>query len=134
MDKRRGFGCLLSCHGGEDLFFDRKSRCHAGIRGDWGDGKEPRCDGPVDAAYKAVDKIVGITVKLSDYSLRGVTGGKDAMGEVVVHVTQNGQKVLGRGASTDVIEASIRAYVNAINRILLKREKSDSQTQEKAEL
>jgi len=79
-------------------------------------------DGPVDAAYKAVDKIVGLKVKLSDYSLRGVTGGKNAMGEVVVHVSQNGQKVLGRGASTDVIEASIRAYVNAINRILLKQE------------
>ncbi|MBN1998092.1 2-isopropylmalate synthase, partial [candidate division KSB1 bacterium] len=81
-------------------------------------------DGPVDAAYKAVDKIVDLNVKLIEYSLRGVTGGKDAMGEVIVRIAQNGEKILGRGASTDVIEASIRAYLNAINRILYMEKKT----------
>ena len=87
-------------------------------------------DGPVDAAYKAIDKIVGIPVKLSEYSLRGVTGGKDAMGEVVVRITQDGQKILGRGASTDIIEASIRAYLNGINRLLYMKEKAEKAQEE----
>ncbi len=91
-------------------------------------------DGPVDAAYKAIDKIVKMPLKLADYSLRGVTGGKDAMGEVVVHVTENGKKIVGRAASTDVIEASIRAYVNAINRILYLKEKFANGKPEKAQL
>ena len=60
-------------------------------------------------------------LKLSEYQLRGVTGGKEAMGEVIVRVTQNGKKILGRGASTDIIEASIRAYLNALNRMLFLR-------------
>ncbi len=75
-------------------------------------------DGPVDAAYKAIDKIVKVDLKLKDYSLRGVTGGKDAMGEVIVRIQKNGEQFLGRGTSTDVIEASIQAYLNAINRML----------------
>lgn len=73
-------------------------------------------DGPIDAAYKAIEKIVGQKYKLEDYSIRGVTSGKDALGQVVVHISTDGKKVVGRAASTDVIEASIRAYVNAINR------------------
>ena len=77
-------------------------------------------DGPVDAAYRAIDKIINMPVELMDYSLHGVTGGKDAMGEVIVRVSKDGQKFIGRGASTDVIEASILAYVNAMNRILAK--------------
>ncbi len=88
-------------------------------------------DGPVDAAYKAVDKIISLPAKLVEYNLRGVTGGKDAMGEVIVRVAQNGDKVLGRGASTDVIEASIRAYLNAVNRILFMDKKA--QQPDKAE-
>jgi len=82
-------------------------------------------DGPVDAAYKAIDKIVNLSVELTDYSLHGVTGGKNALGEVVVRIAQNGKKFMGRGASTDVIEASIRAYINAINRMLVINEKAE---------
>jgi 2-isopropylmalate synthase len=74
-------------------------------------------DGPIDAAYKAIDKLTGSDVKLAEYNLRGVTSGKDALGEVVVRLGKNGKKYLGRGASTDVIEASIRAYLSAVNRI-----------------
>jgi len=75
-------------------------------------------DGPVDAAYNALNRIVDLPVTLQDYNLRGVTGGKEAVGEVVVRVRHQGTTWLGRGASTDIIEASIRAYLNALNRIL----------------
>jgi 2-isopropylmalate synthase len=75
-------------------------------------------DGPVDAAYKAIDLITKIPGKLLEYQLRAVTGGKDAMGEVTVVVEMDGQRVVGRGSSTDVIEASVRAYLHAINKVV----------------
>ncbi len=75
-------------------------------------------DGPVDAAYQAIDKIVRTPATLMDYSLRAVTGGQDAVGNVVVRLKHNDEIYLGRGVSTDVIEASIRAYLHALNRIL----------------
>ena len=76
-------------------------------------------DGPVDAAYKAIDKITGLeNVELVDYSLHAATKGKDAMGEVMVRIRDAGRIIIGRGASTDVIEASAKAYVNAINKML----------------
>lgn len=78
-------------------------------------------DGPVDAAYKAVDHLTGLTVKLEDYSVRSVTGGQEAMGEATVKVRDNGHQVIGRAATTDVIEASVMAYVNAMNKILEER-------------
>ncbi|RKY77849.1 2-isopropylmalate synthase [candidate division KSB1 bacterium] len=74
-------------------------------------------DGPVDAAYKAIDKIVQLPVKLEDYTLRAVTSGKDALGEVGVTVAKDDKRVYGRGTSTDVLEASIKAYLNALNRL-----------------
>ena len=75
-------------------------------------------DGPVDAAYKAIDLITKIPGKLLEYNLRAVTGGKDAIGEVTVAVEMDGQRVVGRGTSTDVIEASVRAYLHAINKVV----------------
>jgi len=75
-------------------------------------------DGPVDAAFKAIDKITGVGVELSDYSLNAATKGKDAMGEALVRIKDNGRTILGRGASTDIIEASAKAYLNAINKKL----------------
>ncbi|MBN1542642.1 2-isopropylmalate synthase [candidate division KSB1 bacterium] len=75
-------------------------------------------DGPVDAAYKAIDRIVQLPMQLQNYTLRGVTEGKNAMGEVSVRVKHEERHYVGRGASTDVIEASILAYLNAVNRIL----------------
>jgi 2-isopropylmalate synthase len=76
-------------------------------------------DGPVDACYKAIDKITGSSGKLLDYQIRSVTGGKDALGEVSVKISFKGRVVSGRGASTDIIEASIKAYVSAVNKIAL---------------
>ncbi|MCK9554644.1 2-isopropylmalate synthase [bacterium] len=76
-------------------------------------------DGPVDAIYKAIDKITGINGLLLDYSIHSVTSGKDAIGEVLVRVDfGNGRIVNGRGASTDVVEASAKAYLNAVNKLI----------------
>lgn len=77
-------------------------------------------DGPVDACYKAIDKITGMTGKLLDYQIRSVTSGKDALGEVSVKIESKGKVVSGRGASTDVIEASIKAYLGAVNKLVCK--------------
>ncbi len=74
-------------------------------------------DGPIDAIYSAVQRIVGISVELVDYQIRAVTQGKDAQGEVTVEVKHQGHHLRGRGVSTDVIEASGKAYLAAINRV-----------------
>ncbi len=76
-------------------------------------------DGPVDAALKAMDRIMKTRGKLMDYQLRAVSEGKDALGEVTVKVDfGDGDLVTGKAASTDVIEGSARAYLNAANRFL----------------
>jgi 2-isopropylmalate synthase len=77
-------------------------------------------DGPIDAAYKAAEKIVGGKWPLATYDIKAVTEGMDALGEVIVRVQGNGKPHVGRGLSTDIIEASIFAYINAINRALSK--------------
>ncbi|MBL7196521.1 MAG: 2-isopropylmalate synthase [Candidatus Omnitrophica bacterium] len=74
-------------------------------------------DGPVDACYKAIEKIVGIKARLLDYHIDSVTSGKDALGEVSVKMASRGKSVVGRGASTDIIEASVKAYIEAVNKI-----------------
>jgi len=73
-------------------------------------------DGPVDACYKAIDKIIKIKGKLIDYSIQAVTSGKDALGEVHITIRIKDRIYSGRGASTDIIEASAKAYLAAINR------------------
>jgi 2-isopropylmalate synthase len=76
-------------------------------------------DGPVDASLKAIDRLTKTRGRLMDYSLRAVSQGKDALGEVTVKVDfGDGELVTGKGASTDVIEASARAYLNAVNRFV----------------
>ncbi|MBN2190153.1 MAG: 2-isopropylmalate synthase [Candidatus Aureabacteria bacterium] len=79
-------------------------------------------DGPVDAIYKAIDKITKINGLLLDYNIRSVTSGKDAIGEVLVRVDfGKGRIINGRGASTDVVEASAKAYLNAVNKLISSR-------------
>jgi 2-isopropylmalate synthase len=75
-------------------------------------------DGPVDAVLNAIDAITGMKGRLQDYAIRAATSGKDAVGEVSVKVDFDGTVVAGKGSSTDVIEASARAYLNAINRLV----------------
>jgi 2-isopropylmalate synthase len=77
-----------------------------------------RGDGQVDAMYKAIDKLTKLSPVLHDYQLRAITSGKDAQGEVTVRVRIKDREVFGRGASTDIIEASARAYLSAVNRLL----------------
>ena len=74
-------------------------------------------DGPVDASLKAIDRLTKTRGKLMDYAIRAVSEGKDALGEVTLKVDfGDGELVTGKGASTDIIEASARAYLNAVNR------------------
>ncbi len=88
-------------------------------------------DGPVDAAFKAIEKLVGIAFTLDTYELAAVTGGKDAQGEALVKIRKDGKLHSGRGVSTDVIEASIKANLNAINKLIYSCEEL---TKEGAEL
>lgn len=86
--------------------------------------EEAACgDGPVDAIYKVIEKITGINSTLQLYNLHAVTEGKDALGEVTVKIQPTGAKktFLGRGVSTDVLEASAKAYLNAVNKIVFSR-------------
>jgi len=77
-------------------------------------------DGPIDAVYKAVDRITGFSCKLMDYGIRAVTGGTDAMGEVSLKVRSGSREEHGRAVSTDILEASARAYLAAINRMAMR--------------
>jgi len=72
-------------------------------------------DGPIDASFKAIDAAVGKGLVLEDFSLESVTGGKDAQGEARVRIAVGSRRFNGRGLSTDIVEASIRAYLAAIN-------------------
>jgi len=97
--------------------------------------QEASCgDGPVDAAFRAIDRITNIRCRLMDYSLRSVSMGKDAIGEVTVKIAPAGpgrpgradelkKIVTGRGTSTDIIEASAKAYINAINKVVARRKR-----------
>ncbi len=81
-------------------------------------------DGPVDAVFKAIDQLTQIPGKLLDYSVRSITRGKDAIGEVRVKIgLDDKREVFGKGVSTDIIEASAKAYLHAINRAIYEREK-----------
>jgi 2-isopropylmalate synthase len=74
-------------------------------------------DGPVDAIYSAIQRLTGFESKLTDYRIRAVTKGKEALGEVQIELEHNGTRVHGRGVSTDILEASALAYLAAINRL-----------------
>lgn len=75
-------------------------------------------DGPVDAAFKCLERIAGLTATLIDYSVRSVSSGKDALGEVSLSIDVDQRKFHGKGVSTDVIEASAHAYLQALNKAL----------------
>lgn len=75
-------------------------------------------DGPVDACYKAIDRVTKIPGELLDYSIQSVSRGKDALGEVTLKVKMNNKNVISHGASTDILEASAKAYINAVNKVI----------------
>ncbi len=75
-------------------------------------------DGPIDAAFLAIDKIIGHHYELDDFQIQSITEGKEAMGSALVKLRSNGKLYSGNGISTDIIGASIRAYINAVNKIV----------------
>jgi 2-isopropylmalate synthase len=74
-------------------------------------------DGPIDAVFRAMERILGVTTKLEDFQVKSVSSGKDALGEVSVEISAGGRRYHGKGVSTDIIEASARAYLKALNKI-----------------
>jgi len=84
-------------------------------------------DGPVDAVCKAINEITGARVEMTEFSLQSISKGPSAIATVIVRIRDNGNIITGQGASTDIVVASAKAYVNAINRLLVlwKREKED---------
>ena len=85
-------------------------------------------DGPVDASYKAIDRITGFEGRLLEYSVSSVTRGKDALGEVFVHVEFNGRPYTGKAASVDIIDASARAYLNAVNKAVYEQKRGEERS------
>lgn len=90
-------------------------------------------DGPVDATYKAIERITGIVGKLMEYSITSVHSGHDAIGEVFVRVDFNGVLFNGRAASTDIITGSANAYLEALNRALASKRRKEEQQKEKVQ-
>jgi 2-isopropylmalate synthase len=82
-------------------------------------------DGPVDASFKAVEKIVGKEMELLDYTLHSITEGQDAMGKATVKIQEGEYTYNGKGVSTDVVEASIKAFIDAINKSLKNGKKQE---------
>lgn len=75
-------------------------------------------DGPIDAAFLAIESITGRHYELDDFQIQAVTEGREAMGQTVVKLRSEGKVYSGRGISTDIVGASIRAYINALNKIV----------------
>jgi len=84
-------------------------------------------DGPVDAVFKAIERMVSSNSKLVLFSINAITGGTDAQGEVTVRLERNGRIVNGNGADTDIIVASAKAYLNALNKLHDKQERLNPQ-------
>ena len=79
-------------------------------------------DGPVDAVFKTIERITGISAQLRDYHVQSVSVGEDALGEARVEIEHNGRLVRGQAVSTDIIEASAQAFLQAINRLSTRKQ------------
>lgn len=100
------------------------STCHLRLRK--GDSLlESVCvgNGPVDASFQAVEKLVGAKYELDDFKIRSVTEGREAMGETVIHLRHEGRLFSGKGVSTDIVGSSILAYIDAANKIAYEEDK-----------
>jgi 2-isopropylmalate synthase len=85
---------------------------------------ERRGDGPVDATFSAIQALVPHEARLALFQVHAVTEGTDAQAEVSVRLEENGKTVTGRGSDTDTLVASARAYVSALNKLMVKRQKN----------
>jgi 2-isopropylmalate synthase len=93
-----------------------------------GDGKveaDGEGNGMIDAAIAAIAKATGVSGDVTDFNVSSVTRGGDALGDVVIQLDSNGVRASGRGVSTDVVEASARAYLNAVNKVVRLRERPE---------
>jgi len=81
--------------------------------------------GPVDAIYEAINRLIGVPNELTEFSVKSVTEGIDAIGEVAIRIESDGVTYTGRGANTDIIVASAKAYLNALNRLLAARKTTE---------
>ncbi len=81
-------------------------------------------DGPVDSVYKAITELTGSKAELNKFEIKAITGGTDALGEVTIILEESGHTVRGQGADTDIIVASAKAYINALNKLALKNIKT----------
>jgi 2-isopropylmalate synthase len=93
-----------------------------------GDGKVEATgegNGMIDAAIEAISRATGIAGTVLDFKVSSVTKGGDALGDVVIRLEVDGLKASGRGVATDVVEASARAYLSAVNKIVRLRERPD---------
>jgi len=97
----------------------------------WIEGQEQPAtaagSGPVDAAYRAIEKLVSSGTELQLYSVNNITSGTDSQGEVTVRLQLDGRIVNGQGADTDIVIASAKAYVNALNKIIQRQERAHPQ-------
>ncbi|MDQ1376701.1 MAG: 2-isopropylmalate synthase [Acidimicrobiaceae bacterium] len=87
-------------------------------------------DGMIDAACQAIRAATGVDSRLTDFNVNAVTGGIDALGDVIIQVVADGIRVSGRGVSTDVVEAAARAYLNAVNKVVRIRARDDRRVPE----
>jgi 2-isopropylmalate synthase len=87
-------------------------------------------DGMIDAVCKAIRQATGVEGKLVDFNVSSVTGGVDALGDVIIQLDADGVRVSGRGLSTDVVEASARAYLNAVNKVIRIRGRNEPRSAE----
>ena len=74
--------------------------------------------GPVDAVYRAINRVIGVENRLTEFRVDAVTEGIDALGDVTIRIERNSDVFVGRGSDTDIIVASAKAYMNALNRAL----------------
>ena len=88
---------------------------------------EAQGGGPVDATFKAIETIVASGTELQLYSVNNITSGTDAQGEVTVRLSKGGRVVNGQGADTDIVVASAKAYLNALNKLHSHEEKAHPQ-------
>ena len=79
-------------------------------------------DGPIDSAFRAIEQCIGYHYELDDFQVQAVTEGKEALGSAIVRLRNKGKLYSGNGISTDIVAASIRAYINALNKIVYEEE------------
>ena len=134
-DRRRGARHRRSCTGSRSTSSNctaaprRKPTAHV-VLGD-ADGKveaNGTGDGMIDAAIAAISEATGVAGSVGNFQVSSVTGGSDTLGAVAITVEADGRKVTGRGVATDVVEASARAYLNAVNKIVRLHERGEVRT------